>query len=106
MATMNSEKFNLKWNDFESSISGSFRDIKDEGDFQDVTLACEEDQIGAHRVVLAACSPKLRSILSHLPHHHQHPLLYLRGIKYSDLKSLITFMYHGEVNIAQEELDR
>ena len=43
---MNSEKFNLKWNDFESSISGSFRDIKDERDFQDVTLACEEDQIG------------------------------------------------------------
>ena len=103
MATMDSEKFNLKWNDFESSISGSFREIKEEKDFMDVTLACEENQIGAHRVVLAACSPKLRSILRSNSHHH--PLLYLRGIKYTDLQSLITFMYHGEVNIAQEELD-
>ena len=103
MASMDSEKFNLKWNDFESSISGSFRDIKEEKDFMDVTLACEENQIGAHRVVLAACSPKLRSILRN--NSHQHPLLYLRGIKYTDLQSLITFMYHGEVNIAQEELD-
>jgi len=103
MASINSEKFNLKWNDFESSISGSFRDIKEEKDFMDVTLACEENQLGAHRVVLAACSPKLKSILRDQSHHH--PLLYLRGIKYSDLQSLITFMYHGEVNIAQEELD-
>ena len=98
------EKFNLKWNDFATSISGSFRDIKDEGDFQDVTLACQEDQIGAHRVVLAACSPTLKTLLR--GNHHHHPLIYLRGIKFSDLQSLLTFMYHGEVNIAQEELDR
>ena len=93
MASITSEKFHLKWNDFESSISSSFRDIKEEKDFMDVTLACEENQIGAHKVVLAACSPKLKSILSRNP--HQHPLLYLRGIKYNDLESLLTFMYHG-----------
>ena len=93
MASLNSEKFHLKWNDFESSISSSFRDIKEEKDFMDVTLACEENQIGAHKVVLAACSPKLKSILS--TNRHQHPLLYLRGIKYTDLQSLLTFMYLG-----------
>ena len=101
MAT--TEKFNLKWNDFASSISGSFREIKEEREFQDVTLACQEDKIGAHRVVLAACSPTLRELLRGNQHHH--PLLYLRGIKFSDLQSLLTFMYHGEVNIAQQELD-
>ena len=63
---MNSEKFNLKWNDFESSISGSFRDIKDERDFQDVTLACEEDQIGvihSTQLALELCISYFRGIL-------------------------------------------
>jgi len=36
---------------------------------------------------------------------HQHPLLYLKGVKFSDLQSVLNFMYHGEVNVAQEELN-
>ena len=40
-------------------------------------------------------------------HHHkqEHPLLYLKGVKYADLVSVLNFMYHGEVNVAQEELN-
>ena len=34
-----------------------------------------------------------------------HPLLYLKGVKFIDLLSIINFMYHGEVNIAQDELN-
>merc|ERR1719222_1126542 len=34
-----------------------------------------------------------------------HPLLYLRGVKFQDLQSVLNFMYHGEVNVAQEELN-
>ena len=41
MSNASREKFCLKWNDFESNISSSFKDIKDEKDFMDVTLACE-----------------------------------------------------------------
>jgi len=33
------------------------------------------------------------------------PLIYLRGIKYEDLQSILDFMYFGEVNIAQEKLN-
>ena len=58
------EKFCLKWNDFESNISSSFKDIKDEKDFMDVTLACEESQVAAHKVVLSACSSFFRSVLA------------------------------------------
>ena len=37
---------------------------------------------------------------------HQHPLLYLKGVKYSDLQSVLHFMYQGdgEVNVAKEDL--
>jgi len=101
---MGTEKFCLKWNDFEANISHAFRDIRDTKDFLDVTLVCETDeQLQAHKVILSACSPFFRKILARNP--HQHPLLYLKGVKFGDLQSVLNFMYHGEVNVAQDELN-
>jgi len=98
-----SEKFCLRWNDFERNISGAFRELREDKDFFDVTLACDDDQIQAHKVILSACSPFFRTILRR--NRHEHPLLYLKGVKYVDLVSVLNFMYHGEVNVAQEELN-
>jgi len=98
-----SEKFCLRWNDFESNISVAFRELREEKDFFDVTLACDDNQIQAHKVILSACSPFFRNVLRRNP--HQHPLLYLKGVKYSELISVLNFMYMGEVNVAQEELN-
>jgi len=100
---MSTEKFCLRWNDFESNISVAFRELRDDKDFFDVTLACDDEQISAHKVILSACSPFFRNILRRNP--HQHPLLYLKGVKYTDLQSVLNFMYNGEVNVAQEELN-
>jgi hypothetical protein len=55
------------------------------------------------QVILSACSPFFRQILRRNP--HQHPLLYLKGVKYKELLSVLNFMYQGEVNVAQEELN-
>ena len=97
------EKYCLRWNDFENNLSSAFKDIKDDNDFLDVTLACGGNkQIQAHKVILAACSPFFRSVLKNNP--HQHPLLYLKGVKYEEMLSVLDFMYHGEVNIAQNDL--
>ena len=100
---MGSEKFCLRWNDFETNISTAFRELREDKDFFDVTLACDDQQIQAHKVILSACSPFFRSVLKRNP--HAHPLLYLRGVKYTDLLAVLNFMYHGEVNVAQEELN-
>ena len=100
---MGTEKFCLRWNDFESNISVAFRELRDDKDFFDVTLACDDDQMQAHKVILSACSPFFRNILRKNP--HQHPLLYLKGVKYTDLQAVLNFMYHGEVNVAQEDLN-
>jgi len=100
---MGSEKFCLRWNDFETNISSAFRELRDDKDFFDVTLACDDEQIQAHKVILSACSPFFRNVLRRNP--HQNPLLYLKGVKYTDLQSVLNFMYHGEVNVAQEELN-
>jgi len=100
---MASDKFCLRWNDFESNISVAFRELREDKDFFDVTLACDDQQIQAHKVILSACSPFFRTILKRNP--HAHPLLYLRSVKFSDLQSVLSFMYHGEVNVAQEDLN-
>ena len=42
---MNSEKFCLRWNDFEGNISAAFRELRDDKDFFDVTLACDDEQL-------------------------------------------------------------
>jgi len=97
------EKFCLRWNDFESNISVAFRELREEKDFFDVTLACEDSQVSAHKVILSACSPFFRNVLRKNP--HQHPLLYLKGVKYQEMLSVLNFMYQGEVNVAQDELN-
>jgi len=97
------EKFCLRWNDFESNISVAFREIREEKDFFDCTLSCGSRQIQAHKLILSACSPFFRTVLKQ--NSHQHPLLYLKGVEYGDLQAVLNFMYHGEVNVAQEELN-
>ena len=100
---MNSEKFCLRWNDFETNISTAIQELRDDKDFFDITLACDDEQIQAHKMILSACSPFFKNILRRNP--HQHPLLYLKGVKFNDLQSVLNFMYHGEVNVAQEDLN-
>jgi len=98
------EQFCLRWNDFEANISRAFQDLREEKDFFDVTLACDDEkQIKVHKVILSACSPFFRSVLRKNP--HDHPLLYLKGVKYAELQSVLNFMYYGEVNVAHEDLN-
>ena len=56
------EKFCLRWNDFETNVSQAFRELREEKDFFDVTLACEDGaMIHGHKFLLSAASPYLRS---------------------------------------------
>ena len=100
---MASEKFCLRWNNFETNISSAFKDIREEKQFFDITIACEDEQIQAHKVILSACSPFFKNVLYR--NHHHHPLLYLKGVSFRDMEAVITFMYHGEVNVAQDDLN-
>ena len=47
------EKLCLQWNDFKENISSAFGDLRQDKEFTDVTLACEDgQQVEAHKVVL------------------------------------------------------
>ncbi|CAH1118443.1 unnamed protein product [Phaedon cochleariae] len=96
------QQYSLRWNDFHSSILSSFRHLRDEEDFVDVTLACDGCSFTAHKVVLSACSPYFRRLLKANP--CRHPIVILRDVQQKDMESLLRFMYNGEVHIGQEHL--
>ncbi|KAK9704251.1 BTB/POZ domain [Popillia japonica] len=96
------QQYALRWNDFQSSILSSFRHLRDEEDFVDVTLACDGCSFTAHKVVLSACSPYFRRLLKANP--CQHPIVILRDVQQKDMENLLRFMYNGEVHIGQEQL--
>lgn len=63
-ATMaDTQHFCLRWNNYQSSITSAFENLRDDEDFVDVTLACDGRSLKAHRVVLSACSPYFRELL-------------------------------------------
>jgi hypothetical protein len=84
---MEQEMFNLSWKEFQSSIGKSLIEIHKNKHFADVTLACDAgNQIEAHKVILSSSSSFFQKILLNNP--HQHPLLYLKGVKFHNLQSL------------------
>ena len=87
---------------FEVNISSAFHELKEEKDFTDVTHACADNQVEAHKVILAASSLFFKRILKKNP--HSHPLIYLKGIKASDVEAVLDFIYQGEVNIEEANL--
>jgi len=110
MGAASTDNFCLRWNDFAENVSGAFKELRAESDFFDVTLACSDGgarTLQAHKVILSACSTFFKTTFRQQMNAHKHPnpYIYLRGVSYSDLVSILDFIYNGEVNVAQEDLN-
>jgi len=99
------EKFCLKWNDFHSNVSRSFNLVRNEEYLHDVTLVSDDhNKVSAHKLVLSTSSEYFRNIFKNNP--HSHPLLCLDGISSEDIQNIMDYIYNGELQIYQENLDR
>ena len=86
------------------NVSSAFGDLRQDKEFTDVILACEDgQQVEAHKVVLIASSPFFQKILKR--NKHPHPLIYMRDVRPENLLAMVDFLYHGEANVSQENLD-
>merc|ERR1711981_227543 len=56
----------------------------------------------AHKMVLSACSPYFQSMFYNTP--DKHPVVFLKDVRYDEMKALLEFMYRGEVSVDQENL--
>ncbi|XP_014286743.1 protein bric-a-brac 1 isoform X2 [Halyomorpha halys] len=92
----------LKWNSYHSNMQATFPSLLNNEQFVDVTLACEGRSIKCHKVMLSACSSYFEELLSQNP--CQHPIVFMRDLKFWEVQALVEFMYSGEVNVAQEKL--
>jgi len=95
--------FLLKWNDFQQNISSTIRNLRMDLDFLDVTIFCSGVQVKAHKVILSACSNIFKGILKEAP--SPHPVIVLWDVEERDLQAILDFMYNGQVDIRQEDLE-
>ena len=94
------EKLCLQWNDFKDNAIDTFGSLREDKDFTDVTLVCEDGmKIDVHKVILANSSPFFDNVLRQ--NKHIHPLIYMRGVKSEDLFAIVDFLYHMWLVIRQ-----
>ena len=98
------EKFSLKWNDYQSNWNHALSRLRNDKESADITLISDDKvKFTAHKILLTSCSKIFKFILE--GNFHTNPLLYLSGVSSVNLGYILDFLYHGEVNIFQEQLD-
>jgi len=95
------QRYCLKWNNYQSNVTSTFKELLAVEDFVDITLSAEGGALRAHKVVLSACSPYFRDILKGIS-AWQHPVIVLKDVPLEDLQGIVEFIYHGEVSVDKE----
>lgn len=122
--------FSLRWNNFELNMTSVFHQLLQSEAFVDVSLACGDQILRAHKVrnafylwfyfflyaytskitifvfhqiVLSSCSPYFRQIF--LDNPCKHPTIIMpEELQYCDLQAIVEFMYCGEVEVTESSL--
>jgi len=97
------DQFCLRWNNHQHTLVTVFENLLESETLTDCALGAEGRVLKAHKVVLSACSPYFETMLCVQP--EKHPIIFLKDVKYLELKAMLDYMYKGEVNISQERLD-
>ena len=97
-----SQVFCLRWNNHRNNLLTVFDQLLQTEAFCDVTLACDNNSIKCHKMILSACSSYFQQLF--MENTCEHPIVFLKDIKYEEIRTILDYMYKGEVNVAQEEL--
>ncbi|XP_073976672.1 uncharacterized protein isoform X2 [Rhodnius prolixus] len=97
------EQFCLRWNNHQSTLISVFENLLESETLIDCTLYAEGQILKAHKVVLSACSPCFEKMLCAA--EDKSPIIFLKDVKFLELKAMLDYMYKGEVNISQDQLD-
>nr|XP_033336542.1 longitudinals lacking protein, isoforms H/M/V-like [Megalopta genalis] len=95
----------LKWQSFSSHLAVSLDTCYEKQQFVDLSLVCKDGTIiKCHKMVLANASTFFRRLL--VANDHPHPMIILHDIEADDLKTIVNFMYCGEIQVVQSEVRR
>ena len=99
-----SEKFSLKWNDFQSNWNKAINNLHKDTDFADVTLISDDKvKFSAHKILLSSSSNMFKFILKGT--NQNNSLLFLGGVSSVNLGFILEYIYQGEVNLYEEQLE-
>jgi len=101
---MHQEKYSLKWHTYSDHLKSMMKELMMNEDFSDVTLVTEDKkQIKANISILGACSPVFKDILK--KGNNSNHIMYLRGIQFCELESIMQFIHLGEATFFEERMD-
>ena len=88
---------------YHENVTQLWQHIQTQDDYCDVTLICDSKQTFAPKLILSSYSPVFKTLLKNSI--NQHKVIFLSGIEYGDLKTMLDFIYQGQVNIAEKNLE-
>ena len=101
---MDQDKYTLHWHTYSDHLRDILKEMSSDDSFADVTLVTDDKkQIKAHRNILSACSSVFKEILQ-INTNNNHPVIYLRGIQYPEMESILQFIYLGEAKFYEERI--
>ena len=99
-----SEKFSLKWNDYQSNWNKAINNLHKDTDFADVTLISDDKvKFHAHKILLSSSSNMFKFILRGT--NQNSSLLFLGGVSSINLGFILEYIYQGEVNLYEEQVE-
>ena len=101
---MNQEKCSLTWHTYSDHLKNMMKDLMMNEEYSDVTLVTEDKkQIKANISILSACSSVFKDILK--KDKNSSPIMYLRGIQFSEMESIVQYIYLGEATFSQDRIE-
>ena len=97
-----SELLSVRDKDFFVHNVEFFKEILDQEDMADITIACDDNYtVRAHKVILSASSLFFRSVIKRS--QHPNPYIFLKGVSAFHLNSLMSYIYSGETEVRSED---
>lgn len=92
----------MRWNNHHNILVSVLDNLLGKESLVDVTLAAEGRIIRVHRLVLCACSQYFEEMLC--TQIDKQAVIFLKDVRFADLKALVDYMYRGEVYVVQDQL--
>lgn len=102
--TINPDNFCLKWSNYQAHVMGLLVQLLEAESLVDVTLCSSTgDKLRAHKVVLCAASSYFEEIFCGVSEDHL--VVILSDVETHVLRSILYFVYHGELNVDATQLN-
>ena len=97
--------FHINWEDFTTACLKKFRNVLGKKEFSDVTLVSSDGKrIPGHQVILASGCTFFEKLLD--GEESRKPLIFFRRTDSAVLESLLSFLYEGSAEVAEDQIDQ